>query len=88
MSRQEHSDDCPGCEPAMLDRTGKRVPDDAPEMQVVLKLWKETTSEERKAWHSVTCKNSREPADLSLAGGFVERIQKGLLELKKRTGIT
>ena len=79
MSLQKFDDECRGCKPAMMDvQTGKVLPDDSPSMQIVLRLWGETTLAERQAWHRVTCQNSRAPEDLRFAQVFTQRVQKAL----------
>jgi len=76
MSREQFSDDCPGCRPALI-RDGKVVPDDDPMMVVILRVWdRETTLNERKAWHRVTCQNSQKPSDLKMASEIAQKMQQ------------
>lgn len=76
MSKEQFSDDCPGCRPAVIDvKTGKQMSDDTPIMQAVNAVWAKTTREQREAFHNVCCKNSREPRDLELAGQIFQAIQ-------------
>jgi hypothetical protein len=68
MSWTEHDDNCPGCLPVLLDpKTMRALPDDSPEMVAVMVAWGRTTLEERRAWHRVTCRNSRTASDLQVA---------------------
>jgi hypothetical protein len=77
MSMEHFELECTGCKPAMMDvKTGKVLPDDSPEMQVVLRVWNDTPIEDRRAWHRFTCLNSRAAADLQFAASFTERIQR------------
>lgn len=82
MSREEFSDECQGCRPAMLDvKTGKVLPPDNPMMVAANNVWDhQTTLEERQAYHRVCCLNSRDPDDLHLAGAIVERLKAALAE--------
>jgi hypothetical protein len=82
MSMKRFDDECPGCRPAMVNvDTGRLYPDDSVEMIAVNRLWAQTTSEERKAWHRVTCQNSRSLVDLSVAKAFADRIEAALRAL-------
>ena len=84
MSTLIFSDECAGCKPAMMDvKTGKVLPNDSPEMKVVLQMWAMTTLDERQAWHRFTCLNSRTDQDLTIAKRFTDRIQRALNELVK-----
>jgi len=79
MSRDKFDDNCAGCKPMMMDPVTRMVyPDDHPMMVVVLRLWSETTIEERRAWHRFTCQNSRAVEDLKFAQTFSERIDAAL----------
>jgi hypothetical protein len=42
------------------------------------KAYDAATPAERRAWHRVTCRNSRDLIDTVLAGHLVEAIQQGL----------
>ena len=84
MSREKFDDNCPDCRPILMDvDTGQRMPEDSPEMRVVLALWDETTLIEREAWHRVTCQNSQLSSDLRLTENFTKRIRQALVNLKK-----
>lgn len=84
MSTLIFSDECAGCKPAMMDvKTGKVLPDDSPEMKLVLQAWNMTTLDERQAWHRFTCLNSRAEQDLAVAKMFADRIQRAFNELAK-----
>ena len=75
MSRTKFEDDCKGCRPAVLDmKTGQRLPDDHELMKAIDVVWAKTTREERKAFHSVCCLNSRDARDMKLCTGIIDRI--------------
>jgi hypothetical protein len=75
MSREQFDDACAGCRPTMVDvKTGNVYADDSAEMVIVNRLWRETTLEERQAWHRVMCQSSRAIEDAKLAKGFSDRI--------------
>ena len=79
MSRRIFDDNCPGCRPAIVDtRTGKVLPDSAPEMSAALAVWGRASPREREAFHAVCCLNSRDAADLGPAAALVERIKQAL----------
>jgi hypothetical protein len=79
VSRKQHDDRCPGCRPALMNiRTQTVLPGDHPEMRAVNAVWEGTSLAERKAWHAVTCTNSRSREDLALAGGVAERMKRAL----------
>lgn len=79
MSWAHFEDDCPGCRPAMIDiKTGKRLPEDSPEMQAVMGVWAKTTIEERRAFHRFTCQNSRAPEDMAVISEFSQRINEAM----------
>ena len=82
MSWEKFDDECPGCKPALIDlKTNKVKPDDSPEMIAIFSLWKETTLEERQAWHRACCSNSKDKEDRRIVNGLVGRIEKALAEL-------
>ncbi|HSX22866.1 MAG TPA: hypothetical protein VLE97_08855 [Gaiellaceae bacterium] len=82
MPLHRFDDECPGCRPAMMNiKTRQLYADDSIEMITVNRLWAQTTVEERKAWHRVTCKNSRSLVDLSVAQAFADRIEAALRSL-------
>lgn len=83
MSIEKFDDECPGCRPVLINtETGQVLSEEHPQMQVVNKLWQETTKAEREAYHRVCCQNSRANADQHLAGGFAQRIKIALEALK------
>lgn len=85
MPREYFDDECPGCRPAMMDvKTGRPFADDSAEMKVVNHLWGETTAEERRAWHRVTCQNSQSLVDLRIAKAFTDRVQDALTSAAER----
>lgn len=79
MSFHQHSDDCPGCRPVILDlKTGKPLADDSPEMIAVSVMWAQTTLDERQAFHRFTCQNSRTTEDLKMMESLSDRMKKAL----------
>lgn len=86
MSRRKYEPECPGCLPVIIDvRTGKAHPDDHPFMKPVIELWNQQDEETRKAWHAVTCLNSRRPEDLRLVEPFVVRVQAEMKKLLSKS---
>src|SRR5262249_40676022 len=76
MPMHVYSDDCADCRPAVRNMTtGEVLPDDHPLMQRILAAWAKTTPEQRRAWHAVTCLNSRKLEDMELAQSFVKAIE-------------
>jgi len=64
---------CPKCRPVAFDmNTGKVIEEFSKRCEEV---WRESSNEERRAWHRVTCLNSRDIIDVHLAGRIAERIQ-------------
>ena len=83
MSKETYDDACSGCRPAIVDvKTGKIMPQDSPVMQIVNQLFKKLTPEERQAWHSFTCKNSRDPKVLEHVGRFTGQMEAALAALE------
>jgi hypothetical protein len=81
MSWEKFDDACKGCEPAMLDlQTGKPLPLDSAPMKAIMGVWKETTKQERQAFHEFTCKNSRAPWVMRFMQEFYEKVQAALKE--------
>ena len=79
MSWQKFDDECPGCKPALLDlQTGQVKPDDSQEMVAIFGVWKNTTLEERQAWHRVCCQQSPTRDDIRFADEFALRVKAAL----------
>jgi hypothetical protein len=78
VSWTQYTDDCPGCQPALMDMSGNRIPDDAPEMLAVKEYWKTTTLEQREAFHRVCCNDSRDPKDLALLKGISDGMRNAM----------
>lgn len=81
LQDHEYSDDCEGCQPALLDvKTGKPMPADSPVMVAVLKAWKEkTTYAERRTTTRVWIGQSKDPADIAImqrVGGIIQEAMK------------
>lgn len=85
MSRHEYSPDCPGCRPVVIDpSTGCILPEDSAAMRIVNTIWDRASEMDKRAWHAVTCLNSRAPLDLALSQAFVRQIQR---ETSKDVGL-
>ena len=85
MSRVLFDDECPGCRPAMMDVKIRRLfADDSVEMTIVNRLWSETTIEERRAWHRVTCQNSRSLVDMQFTNAFADRLEAAFAAVAKK----
>jgi len=75
MSKDTFSEDCPGCLPCVIDPlTSQMLPDDHPIMIELMKIWKQTTREERKSYHAVMCLNSREPRHVKDVKDVMDRL--------------
>jgi hypothetical protein len=76
MARKKYDDNCPDCQPAIVDPTsGKVLPKDHPAMVAMMNVWKSTTLQEREAYHRVMCLNSRADADMAIVHSIVNRFQ-------------
>lgn len=75
MSIQKFDDNCRGCQPVIVDMSGRVVPDNEEPMVSILKEWESTTRKEREAWHRFTCHNSRAPQDLVIIEDLQKRFQ-------------
>jgi hypothetical protein len=83
MSMETYDNDCPGCRPAIVDvATGKIMPQDSPVMQIINQLFNKLTPEERQAWHSFICQNSRDPKVIEYVGRFTGQIEAALVALE------
>lgn len=81
MSKDKLDKQCPGCRPVMFDaKTRQLLPDDSPQMVIVLKLWDEQSDEVKEAWHRVTCLNSSTPEDRKMFLMFNGLIAQALLK--------
>lgn len=79
MSWDTFDDNCPGCKPTMVELdSGKVLPDDHPQMVALLKMWRETTIHERRAWHAFTCQNLRDPLTMALIPGLQQKMEQAL----------
>jgi hypothetical protein len=68
----------------MMDvKTGRPFADDSAEMVIVNRLWGETTVEERRAWHRVTCLNSQSIGDMQVAKTFADRVERAFAAAAK-----
>jgi hypothetical protein len=76
LSREQYDDNCPGCKPAFIDlETGQVLADDHPTMLKIMAIWETTSRAQRSAYHRVMCLNSRDPIDLVIVGGIIERFK-------------
>ena len=79
MSRTKYNEECPGCLPVLIDtKTGNVFSADHPTMKSIMALWGHADRKTRKAWHAVTCMNSRRGKDMALVRPFVEKIQAAM----------
>ena len=86
MSVDKFDDNCPCCKPALINmKTGLALPPESPIMQVVNRVWAESTLADREAFHNVCCLNSRTPADLTLALALNQRMKTALEKLDAQT---
>jgi hypothetical protein len=85
MSREKHDDQCAGCLPVLLDTTTMQpLPPNSPQMKAIMLAWKETTLEEREAFHNVTCLNSRRKSDLITVANINLKFQAALSFMEER----
>lgn len=82
MSKGKFGEDCPGCLPAIFNMKTKKVmtPEEFPPLKIIIDLFKDLTSEQKHAWHRITCQNSRTPKDMELVTPFIETVMKVLDE--------
>lgn len=67
---------CPGCRPMAFNlKTNKVLPDDDPLMRALGRGYDRGTAMHRRAWHRVTCLNSRTATDLKLAQELIKLMQ-------------
>lgn len=66
-------ENCPGCRPAAIDMATGQV--DARLTALAQQAWGKTSRRQRKAWHRVTCLNSRDPYEVELAQRVARLIQ-------------
>jgi hypothetical protein len=78
QSDDHEVESCPGCRPVVFDpQTGKIVEHLS---AIAGRVFDSATPEQRKAWHRVTCLNSRDLIDVNLARLLVERIHNSSLD--------
>jgi hypothetical protein len=76
LSDDHNPEGCPGCRPVVFDpQTGKIA---AGLTEAAGQAFDSVSPESRKAWHRVTCLNSRDPIDLILAKKIIEALQRGI----------
>lgn len=65
MSCEKFDPKCSGCRPAIIDpRTNNVLPADDPVMEIINRVWDDSSLEDQEAFWRVTVKNSRDPSDL------------------------
>lgn len=82
MHNHEYSDDCEGCQPALMDaKTGKPMSKNDPVMVLVQKAWKEkTTFEQRRTTTRVWMGQSVDPKDIAVMQEVSEIMQAAMKE--------
>jgi hypothetical protein len=65
---------CPGCRPVVFDQKTGKVEERV--TAIAGEVFDSASPESRKAWHRVTCQNSRDPIDLTLAKMIADGIQR------------
>lgn len=80
MSRLLFEDGDPGNLPAVIDPVTRKVlPPESPlSKAAAVAFLNQTTLEERRAWHAVTCLNSRKPEDLELFAAVARKIEAAM----------
>lgn len=73
QSEDHDPEGCQGCKPVVFEPATGKI--DERLSGLAQKGWEKTTPGQRKAWHRVTCLNSREVTDMVLAQGVVQLIQ-------------
>lgn len=77
MSKDQFDVNCEGCKPAIIDPETKEIlPSTHPYMIAITTLWDEQSLDAKMAWHRVTCKNLRDPADLKLTQRFIDQFSE------------
>ncbi|MDD1770966.1 MAG: hypothetical protein LUO79_07765 [Methanomassiliicoccales archaeon] len=71
----EYREDCPGCQLALMDEQGRRLPDTHPVVKMATKVWWEASLEERQACNRVWVHQSRTPEDMQLMKAVARRIE-------------
>lgn len=75
----EYDENCPGCQPAMLNlETGKPVPLDDPQMAVLLRVFNSFSLTERRAWHRVVMQGSQNTDDLAVVKKISDTVSEAL----------
>lgn len=68
---------CAGCRPAVFNPETGSV--DEPLTLIAEKIYDAATPETRRAWHRVTCLNSRDLIDVNLAKSMVIALQRAAM---------
>jgi hypothetical protein len=72
----DHPEGCEGCRPVVFDPDTKKI--DAGMTAKADKIYEGMTLEARRAWHRVTCLNSRDPIDIEQASVLVDGLNKAM----------
>jgi hypothetical protein len=82
MSRERFEENCEGCKPVIIDMQGHRLPIDSPPVQALRKLFETQPLAVKRAWHAITCRNSRKAKDLKRIEPFQRAMEETLKNLK------
>lgn len=79
----EYDDDCPDCQPAMVDvQTGQPFPLTHPYTQAIMLAFKrDCTLAERRAWHRVVMANSKNEKDMEIAQRVAGKLNDEILKV-------
>ncbi len=82
----EFCDHCEGCRPALIDQTGRWMPDSSEIMKLVNRIWNnETTYAERKAFIDITVHNRLTAENLALAGLIMQKITRVAMDADRKS---
>lgn len=76
LSEDHDPENCPGCRPVVFDPNTGAMNEDL--TAAAGRVFDKATPEAKRAWHRVTCLNSRDLIDVNLAKGIVDALQKGM----------
>ena len=77
-SDDHNPEGCPGCRPVVFDPESGKVEERL--TATAGRAFDAATPEQRKAWHRVTCLNSRDLIDLNLAKQIMAALQRGAMQ--------
>jgi hypothetical protein len=73
-SDDHNPEGCPGCRPVVFDPQSGELDEEA--TAAAWRAFDAASTEARKAWHRVTCLNSRDQIDVNLAGSIIKALEK------------